>query len=438
MPHIETQEEWEEQISLKILDFIRNELYLDLRFLGMAFSSLKPEKDRRLQTFATDGICLYYASEQVIRVFQNNARFLDRVYLHTVLHCIFSHLWTAGKRDRMLWNLSCDIAVEYTIDQMDKPATKRSIGWIRQKIYEELEAAGSGISAAVIYRVLEEKRTEEFRNLNREFYTDDHSFWPKQEDDHAKQQQALLTRDSWNKIARQTKLEKEQRGGETEEGEEFLTAQLKAERSRRSYRDFLQKFSVFREEMQCDPDEFDLNYYTYGLRLYRNMPLIEPVESREIKKILEFVIAIDTSDSTSGKLVEHFLRETFDILMQKNSFFRESRIRILQCDDQVRMDQEIRTEADLDSVLSHFTVAGGGGTDFRPVFTYVDDLIARGIMKNLGGLLYFTDGKGCYPDRRPDYKTAFLFLGEYEDRDVPPWAIRFMVEPEEFERRMEP
>ena len=40
--------------------------------------------------------------------------------------------------------------------------------------------------------------------------------------------------------------------------------------------------------------------------LYGNMPLIEPQESREVKKVEEFVIAIDTSMSCSGELVKHF------------------------------------------------------------------------------------------------------------------------------------
>lgn len=37
-------------------------------------------------------------------------------------------------------------------------------------------------------------------------------------------------------------------------------------------------------------DEYDLNYYTYGLRLYRNMPLIEPMETKENLRIEELVI----------------------------------------------------------------------------------------------------------------------------------------------------
>lgn len=170
-----------------------------------------------------------------------------------------------------------------------------------------------------------------------------------------------------------------------------------------------------------------------GCRLYGNMPLVEPLESREVYQIQEFVIAVDTSYSTSGELVENFLKETFDILTQRSRFSQRSQIRIIQCDNQVRMDEVITSEEQLRQLPEHFTVAGGGGTDFRPVFSYVNDLLEQGKIKNLGGLLYFTDGKGIYPKKRPEYKTAFLFLKEYEEENVPPWAMRVKLEPEEFE-----
>lgn len=67
-------------------------------------------------------------------------------------------------------------------------------------------------------------------------------------------------------------------------------------------------------------DEYDLNYYTYGLRLYRNMPLIEPMETKENLRIEELVIVVDTSYSTKGELVKKFLRETFTILSETDSF----------------------------------------------------------------------------------------------------------------------
>lgn len=100
--------------------FCQNEIYLELRFLKPALSALTPKPDGNLQTFGTDGVFLYYSAEQVIRVFQSNSRFLDRAFLHTILHCIFSHLWIAGERDARIWNLACDIVTEYTIDQMDQ------------------------------------------------------------------------------------------------------------------------------------------------------------------------------------------------------------------------------------------------------------------------------------------------------------------------------
>ena len=106
------------------------------------------------------------------------------------------------------------------------------------------------------------------------------------------------------------------------------------------------------------------------------MPLIEPVEIREVKKIQECVIVGDTSYSTNGELSHNFLKETYTILTEQNSCFAKSRIRIIQCDDQVRMDEEVKNSRKLEQLLNRFTVIGGGGTDFRPAFAYVNELLA--------------------------------------------------------------
>lgn len=432
MAHIQTQTEWEEEMAGKIVSYVRDEVYMDLRFLGPALSAFGLKMDRVLNTFATDGAYLYVPAEWLIAVFKKNAAYLDRVYLHTVLHCIYSHLWvipeTVGEEGRKQWNLACDIAVEYTIDRMDKPCTRRILGWVRQNIYKRLEVQKGGISAAVIYRFLDGIEEEERITLEREFYTDDHCYWPKREDSEAKQQIASQQKKRWQKIARESQMLSQRRGDENDEGAETFEAQVEAAKSRRSYRDFLQKFTVLKEEMRVDQDEFDLGYYVYGLSVYRDMPLIEPLESKESKKIQELVIAIDTSYSTSGELVEHFLRETYTILAEQNSFFQRFCIRVIQCDNQVRRDMLLKGTDDLERILKDFSIEGGGTTDFRPVFSYVDELISQGEIKKLGGLLYFTDGKGTYPKKRPDYPTAFLFLGDYEKEMVPPWAMRMRLE----------
>ena len=73
------------------------------------------------------------------------------------------------------------------------------------------------------------------------------------------------------------------------------------------------------------------------------------------------------------------------------------------------------------------TLSGGSATDFRPVFEHVDRLLASGSFANLRGLLYFTDGMGIYPAKRPDYETAFVLLEEPPlSVKIPPWAIRIL------------
>ncbi|MDD7403138.1 MAG: VWA-like domain-containing protein [bacterium] len=429
--HIQTQTEWEEEMSCKILQFVHDELYIDFRFLEITLSALEPKWDKRMTTLATDGSMLFFSAEQLMRVFRNNPKYLNRVYLHTVMHCIFSHLWIAGKREAFRWGIACDIAVEYTIDHMEKDSTKRIIGWLRQKTYEELEAwqKNMSLSAAGIYQWLSQKSVEEIQALHQEFFADDHVFWPKEEE---KQAQAIQAQQKWSRIARQTQLEQKRRGKEEGEGEELISVQMNAQKSRRSYRDFLKKFALWQEEMHSDPDEFDLGFYLYGLQHYGNMPLLEPQESREVKKIREFVVVLDTSYSTSGKLIESFLRETFDLLCQED-ILAKGKLHIIQCDEKVQSDICIENKQQLEQLFQNFTVQGGGNTDFRPAFAYVNQLLEEKKLTQLCGLLYFTDGKGIYPKKKPSYKTAFLFLEDFEEDKVPPWAIRMKLDKTEFE-----
>jgi len=181
--------------------------------------------------------------------------------------------------------------------------------------------------------------------------------------------------------------------------------------------------------MQINDDEFDLIFYTYGLKLYQNMPLIEPLEYKEVKRIKEFVIAIDTSGSVAGKTVQAFMQKTYNILKQTESFFSKINLHIVQCDAQIQQDTKITNAEEFDRLLQSMQLFGFGGTDFRPVFTYVDQLIENREFENLKGLIYFTDGYGTYPTKKPNYDTAFVFLDEdyVETPDVPPWAIKLVL-----------
>ena len=90
-----------------------------------------------------------------------------------------------------------------------------------------------------------------------------------------------------------------------------------------NYDDFLRRFSVSGEDMQINDDEFDYVYYTYGLNLYGNLPLVEPLEYKDVNKIKEFVVVLDTSASCRGKVVQAFLNKTYNILKSSENFFRK-------------------------------------------------------------------------------------------------------------------
>lgn len=424
----ETISDWQERMSGEILALLRSELYMDFRYIDVALSALAWRPKEGIDTLGTDGEALYFSPEQLIRVYPKNPKFLNRCYMHSVLHCVFSHLWLQGNRENGDWDLACDIMVEYIIDHFEKPSTKRIIGWLRRDVYSRLEQSGEKLSAAVVYREIREWQEEDFEALRQEFYTDTHAFWPRPQ-----QKQALSSpaRKKWDKLSRQTQMQMEQQGEDEAEGQKLLMEQMEAREHRRSYADFLRRFALLRERLQCDEEAFDMNYYTYGLRLYGNMPLIEPVESKEVLQIQSFVVVIDTSYSTSGELVRQFLQYTADILLGNGQFAKRCHIHIVQCDDKIQRDDVVTDRGELERLLQQFELVGGGSTDFRPAFQYVNELLERQQLKDLRGMLYFTDGKGTYPAKRPDYQTAFVFLEDFEENLVPPWAMRLRLEKEE-------
>ena len=181
-----------------------------------------------------------------------------------------------------------------------------------------------------------------------------------------------------------------------------------------------------------DPDSFDYGFYNYGLTLYGNMPLIEENEYCESKKVSELVIAIDTSASCQGRLVEKFLRQTAAILGNEDVFLSRVNLRILECDDKVRADVKIEKPSELTDYMERFEVRGGGGTDFRPAFEYVESLMDAGELKDLKGLIYLTDGFGEYPKKPTPYETVFVYQTEemYFSGGAPRWAVRLLLDSE--------
>lgn len=253
-----------------------------------------------------------------------------------------------------------------------------------------------------------------------------------QNEKQSRQSSAALN-EMWKDIAErvQTDLETFSKGRGDTPGS-MLQSLRSINRERCDYRQFLRKFAARTEVMRLSPDEYDYVFYTFGLEHYHDMPLIEPLEYREDKRIREFVIAIDTSGSVAGDQVQKFLQKTFTILKQEETFAKKFNLHIIQCDSEIQEDVEIRTQEEFDHYIQTMEIRGLGGTNFKPVFERVEELRREKRFTNLKGLIYFTDGEGIFPDKQPDYLTAFIFVDDNpRDISVPPWAIKIVMETED-------
>ena len=550
-------------LGSRILNQSRYELSLSMRHLARALDRLPYEMDFNTQRMGTEGERIHFHPEFIFQLFMESPQKLNRLYMHSLLHCLFRHMFKNEDKKEELWNMACDIHVEYVLDSLDVDLLKRPAGEYRENTFQRLEEKIKTLSAERIYQYLEEADLDydAWERLEREFYKDDHVFWKvidrkdapgqegegdsdgaplplpedftpnesssqdskpsedtsaqngassegeskeeknqeagnqepenrgsenqgaenqesdnrgadnpdsenqgaenpgeakqgeekqgegsssgeKQEEkreaerkpkeqEQREEREAKKKRDElakeWEDISKRTEQEIEHSSKEKQEEQGSLAWFLRLEQKKYTdFRDFLRRLSVDREEMEVDLDSFDYGYYYYGLEQYGNMPLIEENEYREGRKLQELVIAIDTSHSTKGEMVKGFLEETVGILKQKDAFFQKVKVHILECDDELRKDICLENVEDLEQYSKNFAVKGGYGTDFRPVFRYVSDLQKRGELKNLKGLMYFTDGKGRYPKEAPPYVTAFVFpKGEdIDDDNVPFWAMK--------------
>ena len=419
-------------LCTRILQNSRNELYLNMRYLDLSLSSLGFEMDPACRGLGTDGFVIYYHGEYLCDLYRRGRVLVNRAYLHMVLHCLFCHMDTMGRRDGRMWNLACDIAAESVIDGLYLKCVHIQTPPFRMDWYGRLRQRLQVLNAEGVYKALEEMKLTErqLERLEAEFLVDDHQYWQLPPD---APKTGVVRQNQWSNNREKLQTEMETMGNQQDEDTKSLLEQVQVEnRSRYDYRRFLQKFSVLREEMQVDEDSFDYVFYTYGLSLYGNMPLVEPLESKEVSRIEDFVLVIDTSMSCSGDLVRRFLEETYSVLCQSDSYFKKTNIHIIQCDDQVQQDRRITCRQEMEAYMQEFSIIGQGGTDFRPAFEYVNQMLGRGEFHRLKGLLYFTDGEGIYPVKRPVYDTAFVFVKEqYTDISVPAWAMKVILEPEQ-------
>ena len=130
--------------------------------------------------------------------------------------------------------------------------------------------------------------------------------------------------------------------------------------------------------------------------------------------------------------MQGFIQKTYNILKSAESFFTKINVHIVQCDCKIQEIIKITSLEEFDKYLKTMKILGQGGTDFRPVFKYVNELLDKGEFTNLKGIIYLTDGDGEYPEKKPQYETAFVFIDDdYNSYNVPSWAMKLVLKKDE-------
>lgn len=429
--------------AYEALRLARFRLQEKLPALGGALSL--PEHAWTKSASGIDVRTLHWNEEEVLTLFAAGAESLQRRYLHLIFHGLYLHPLRGERYPERIWWLACDLMAEYRIDRMHVKGFDWPIPDERGRCYRSIRTSGTDFYEKALADWLLGVEEGKLRELERIFRKDNHAFWESGRDaeEEGKPSAGRFGRPEqvrrmteavhrWRTVFEQLTFRQEehkrQAGGSA--GSQASQVVLEKEQGY-DYRRFLKQFAVSQEELSLDMDSFDYIPYDYSRRMYENLVFLEPLEYREMHKLQEFVIAIDTSGSCSGDVVRQFLTETWEIFQEKDNFFRDMRIHLIQCDCLIQEHVCVTCEEEWKDYLEHLTVKGHGDTDFTPVFRLVDRMIRDGTCKRLKGLLYFTDGDGIYPDRKPDYETAFVFLNEELRRgEAPDWALTLTLDRE--------
>lgn len=404
-------------LAEEVLQAAKNKICAEYGYLSYPLGKLAMNVGEYPYLVATDGRTLNFDGEKLLRYYADGGDGAV-VVLHPLLHCLFLHPFhrTECFFD---WSVAADICTACVTDEMALSFGSYRDESERKTVYKSIIDEYDVMNASSCERYLQGKPQEEKDRLSALFSLCDHSLW--QTKDRGGKEESEASDDGLEEIWRKIALQTFSSPG-VEEGTMKDLLSVSAGK-RLSYRAFLRRILKQKEKKGLSQDEFDLNYYTYGLSLYGNLPLIESTETKEDKHAEALAIAIDTSGSTKGKPVRIFLEETRSVIGQAGGEEFGTGIRIIQCDDRIRSDVTVRTRREFDALMDSFELTGGGGTDFRPVFDLLEKETRSG--KRIRGLIYFTDGMGVFPARVPPFPSAFVLFGKEKDKiAVPKFAYR--------------
>ncbi len=401
----------------------RTRLILDKPFLGALVLRLPmvAANPKWCPTTATDARSFYYNPAYIDALSLDETQF---VLAHEALHCALSHFARRQHRVKQRWDVACDFAIN---PLLVKDGLKPPPGALVLDVYE-------GMTAEEIYPCIAENNTDQ--PMDQHIY-DGEDIDPTS----SGQQKGDEPRDGGQQAAPQSqpdaggsspdRQKDDQSGGAsqpkplTAAEREALAAQWQqrlagaAQQAQQSGKlggllarmvgELLQPKLPWRTLLARYMTQVARDDYSYMRPSRREGQMILPSLRSEQADI---VVALDTSGSVNAEELNEFVAEIDALKGQLRA-----RVTLHACDtalaeggpwvfepwEEFRLPRQFR---------------GGGGTDFRPVFEWVEQ---QGRAPDL--LLYFTDAEGDFPLSEPHYPVLWLVKG----KAPVPWGQRIQL-----------
>jgi predicted metal-dependent peptidase len=401
----------------------RTRLILDKPFLGALVLRLPmvAADPKWCPTTATDARSFYYNPEYVDALSLDETQF---VLAHEALHCALSHFARRQHRVKQRWDVACDFAIN---PLLVKDGLKPPPGALVLDLYE-------GMTAEEIYPCIAENNTDQ--PMDRHIYDGediDPASRGQQKGDEPRdggQGQTPRQDETGTGGSREGAQQDGQNGAPqprplTSGEREALAAQWRqrlagaAQQAQQAGKlggllarmvgELLQPKLPWRVLLARYMTQVARDDYSYMRPSRREGQMILPSLRSEQADI---VVALDTSGSVSGEELNDFVAEIDALKGQLRA-----RVTLHACDTALAEGGPWVFEPWEEFKLPR-EFQGGGGTDFRPVFAWVEQ---QGRAPDL--LLYFTDAEGDFPPSEPHYPVIWLVKG----KAPVPWGQRIQL-----------
>ncbi|KYJ87207.1 DUF2201 family putative metallopeptidase [Sulfurovum riftiae] len=372
-------------------------LMLEHPYIGSVATVLELNNDTEALTFSSDGISLTYNDEYFEKAPLDEIEF---ALANGAMHAVLKHSERVNERVDRIWQAASDLVVNAMLVKNGFPLPP----------YVYYDERFEGMYAEEIYDVLKDEMIRNDTLDEAEAVSEDEQAEePQEEEGKGESNENGESADNTPQPASMEESEVSEFDMLSEELKEFFEQIFQKYKRQGNLPEDLNIVVPEYFSHKIDWREMLYKYIaSYAKSTYSFVPPNMKYLYRGIylpslsSDLLRIVIAVDTSGSIDEALLGTFLGEIESIMQSYPNY----EIDLITADAKIQSHRVFLPGESLD-----YEVSGGGGTDFRPVFEYIDNYIDYPTL-----LLYFTDAEGTFPANEPGYDLLWLIP---EEREMP-------------------